>query len=151
MEAFLEGLRVLQNPRLFALAVLWSLGVWAWHASSFWVAFRAFGIDLGYDSALFVNAIVAFAVGVPAAPGFFGTFHAGARMGLGVYGVPAASTLAFAFGFHLGGFFPITFIGLYYAWKLGFSFREVETAEERVEEAVEEAHPEQVRSLESAE
>jgi len=141
LHAFLDGLKVFQSPRLLAMAVAWSLVVWAWQSLAFWVAFRAFGIEVGYDAALFVNAIVAFAVGVPAAPGFFGTFHAGAVMGLGVYGIPAASTLAFAFGFHLGGFFPVTFIGLYYAWRMGFSLKEVESAEEHVDEAVEEAHP----------
>jgi uncharacterized protein (TIRG00374 family) len=145
LEAFLDGLRVLRNPGLLLRAVVWSFGLWAWQSLAFWVAFRAFGIQLGYDSALFVNAIVGFAVGVPAAPGFFGTFHAGARMGLGVYGIPAAPTLAFAFGFHLGGFIPVTVIGLYYTWKLGISLKEVEDSEEKVEEAVEEAHPEATR------
>jgi uncharacterized membrane protein YbhN (UPF0104 family) len=142
LESFLDGLRVFQSPRLLSMAVAWSLVVWAWQSLAFWVALRAFGIDVGYDTALFVNATVGFMVGIPAAPGFFGTFHAGARMGLAVYGVAAAPTLAFAFGFHLGGFFPVTFIGLYYAWKLGFSFKEMGTSEEKVEKAVEEAHPE---------
>ena len=53
-------------------------------------------------------------------------------------------------GFHLGGFFPVTFIGLYYAWRLGLSVREVEASEERVEAAVEEAHPELTRSRREA-
>ncbi len=146
LEAFLEGLKVFQSPKLLLLAVFWSLVVWAWQALGFWVGFRAFGIHVGYDAALFVNATVAFLVGVPAAPGFFGTFHAGVKMGLAAYGIPAASTLAFAFGFHLGGFFPVTFIGLYYAWKLGLSLKEVETSEERVETAVEAAHFEDQRA-----
>lgn len=141
LEAFLDGLKVFQSPRLLFLAVTWSLATWAWHCLGFWVAFRAFGIHVGYDTAMFVNAIVGFAVGVPAAPGFFGTFHAGALMGLGVYGIPPARTLAFAFGFHLGGFVPVTLIGLYYAWRLGLSLKEVEGSEELVEAAVEEAHP----------
>lgn len=141
MEAFLDGLRLLQSPRLLLAAVVWTLAVWAWQALAFWVGFQAFGIHVGYDAALFTNAIVAFAVGIPAAPGFFGTFHMGARLALSVYGVPAASTLAFAFGFHLGGFIPVTVIGLYYAWQLGISLGEVEESEEKVEEAVEADHP----------
>lgn len=145
LEAFLDGLKVFQDPRLLFLAVAWSLATWAWHCLGFWVAFRAFGIHVGYDAAMFVNAIVGFAVGIPAAPGFFGTFHAGAVMGLGVYGVSPALTLAFAFGFHLGGFIPVTIIGLYYAWKLGLSLKEVERSEALVEAAVEEAHPDMIR------
>jgi uncharacterized protein (TIRG00374 family) len=147
LEAFLDGLKILRKPRLVFLAIVWTLGVWAWQSLAFWVAFKAFGIGVRYDAAVFVQAIVAFAVGIPAAPGFFGTFHAGARMGLGVYGVPAPSTLAFAFGFHLGGFIPVTLIGLYYAWRMGFSLGEVERSEERVEEAVEEAHPAKAGSV----
>jgi glycosyltransferase 2 family protein len=141
LVSFLDGLKVFQSPRLLLLAVAWSLATWAWQCLAFWVAFRAFGIHVGYDAAMFVNAIVGFAVGVPAAPGFFGTFHAGALMGLGVYGIQPAPTLAFAFGFHLGGFIPVTIIGLYYAWRLGLSVEEVEGSEERVEAAVEESHP----------
>lgn len=142
MEAFLEGLRVFQSPRLLLLALVWSLVIWAWQSLAFWVGFMAFGIQVSYAAALFVNAMVAFAVSVPAAPGFFGTFHAGARVGLGVFGVPAGPTLAFAVGFHLGGFIPVTLMGLYYAWRLGISLQEVEASEERVERAVESAHPE---------
>lgn len=142
LESFLDGLKVLQHPGLLALAVLWSLGVWAWHSLGFWMALRAFGFEVGYDAALFVNATVAFAVGLPAAPGFFGTFHAGAAAGLAVYGYTPAQAGAFAFGFHLGGFIPVTLIGLYFAWKLGFSFKDMETSETRVEQAIEDDHPE---------
>jgi uncharacterized protein (TIRG00374 family) len=141
LHSFLDGLKVFQSPKLLSLAIAWSMAIWAWQSLAFWVAMRAFGIDVGYDTALFVNATVGFMVGVPAAPGFFGTFHAGARMGLAVYGVAAAPTLAFAFGFHLGGFFPVTFIGLYYAWKLGFSFKELEASEERVEASAPDLDP----------
>ena len=42
-----------------------------------------------------------------------------------VYGIPAPETLAFAFGYHFGGFVPITLFGLYYAWKLGFSLKDI--------------------------
>jgi hypothetical protein len=140
LEAFLDGLRVLRTPRLLLPAVAWSFVVWAWQSLGFWVGFRAFGIQVGYDAALFTNAIVGFVVGVPSSPGFFGTFHWGAKLGLGVYGVPAPPTLAFAFGFHLGGFIPVTLLGLYYAWRLGLSVGEVGKSEARVEQEVELAH-----------
>ena len=116
--------------------------MWLWQSLSFWVAFRAFGIYVSYDVALFVNAAVALTVAAPAAPGFFGTFHAGVAAGLGVYGVPAAAATGLAFGFHLGGFIPVTLIGLFYAWRLGFSLGAAKESGTRVEEAVEKAHPE---------
>ena len=122
LEAFLQALKVLRDPVLLTKALLWSYAFWLWHTFSFWLGFRAFGIDLGFDAALFTMAVVGFAVAIPAAPGFFGTFQLGTDLALsGVYGVSEPTALAFSFGYHLGGFFPITIIGFYYAWRLGFS------------------------------
>jgi uncharacterized protein (TIRG00374 family) len=139
MEAFLEGLKVLQRPPLLVSAVLWSFWIWLVQSLSFWVAFRAFGIHVGFDVALFVNGTVALAVAVPAAPGFVGTFQTGVVGGLSVYGASGASAVALSLGFHFGGFIPVTLVGLYFAWKLGLSFGEVGRSEVEVEEAVEES------------
>ncbi len=125
-ESFLRALKVLRHPVLLTKAVVWSYVFWLWHGLSFWLGFKAFGIDLGFAAAVFTEAVVGFAVAIPAAPGFFGTFQLGVDLALGgVYGVAEPSALAFAFGYHLGGFFPITIIGLYYAWSIGFSVRDV--------------------------
>jgi hypothetical protein len=129
---------IMRNPRLLALGFAWTLGFWAWHGLSFWLAMLAFDIHTGFMSAIFTEALVGFGVALPAAPGFFGTFHFSANVALSeVYGVPEAQSLAFAFGYHFGGWVPITAIGLWYAWKLGLSLGDVGAAEERVERAVE--------------
>ncbi|TVP76370.1 MAG: UPF0104 family protein [Gemmatimonadales bacterium] len=136
LAAFLEGLEALRSPRLLGGALLWSFGFWGWNAVSFWLAMHAFGIQEGYITALFVQAIIALGVAVPSAPGFFGTFHAAAVVALvEVYGVGSGATLAFAFGYHLGGFIPVTLMGLWYAGRLGVSLKELGEAEEAVEEA----------------
>lgn len=143
LEAFLAGLTSMREPKLMTAAVAWSLLFWTWNCLGFWIGFRAFGIDASFFAAMFVNSIVAFAVAAPSSPGFFGTFHAGVKVALlGVYGVGEGETLAFAFGYHLGGFIPVTIIGLYYAWRLGLSLGEIERSEIRVEEEVERDHPE---------
>lgn len=142
LKAFLDGLGALQDPRLLVQAVAWSLFIWAWNSFGFWVAFRAFGIHLDMVAAVFVNSAVALFVAVPSAPGFFGTWHLAARVALSdIYGVPVSQALSYAVGFHLGGFFPVTLMGLYYAWRLGLSMGEVGGAETAVEEAVEAEHP----------
>jgi len=122
LESFLQALKVLRHPVLLIKAMAWSYAFWLWHGLSFWLGFKAFGIDVGFAAAVFTEAVVGIAVAIPAAPGFFGTFQLGAVLALsGVYGVAEPAALAFAFGYHLGGFFPITIIGLYYAWRIGFS------------------------------
>ena len=98
--------------------------MWAVQSLSFWIGFLAFDIHVSWDAALFTNGSVAFASTIPT-PGFFGTFHAAVTLALAdVYGVADATALGFAFGWHLGAFFPITIIGLWYARRLGVSIRQ---------------------------
>lgn len=141
VESFLHGLASLRDPGLLVRGLVWSLAIWAWNGVSFWLAFLAFGIGQGYFAALFVQAIIALGVAVPSAPGYFGTFHAAAVIGLTeVYGVGEGATLAFAFGYHLGGFFPVTLLGLWYAGRLGLSLGQLGHAEEAVESELHEEH-----------
>lgn len=138
LEAFLRGIQSLREPRLIVSALLWSLAIWGVGGLGFWLGFRAFGIDAPFHAALFLQSVVALAVSLPSAPGFFGTFEYGVRLGLvDVFGVEMNKAMGFAIGFHLGGFVPITLIGLYFVWRLGLTWRELEESEEVVERAVE--------------
>jgi len=126
LRSFLSAMGVLREPRLALSALVWTFVFWIWHTGSFWLGFRAFGVDAGFGAAMFTNAMVAFAVALPAAPGFFGTFQLGALIALNeVYGIAETPTLAFAFGYHIGGFLPITLLGLWYAARLGLSMSEL--------------------------
>lgn len=126
LESFLSGLEALRSPRLLGGALLWSFGFWAWNAVSFWLAFHAFGIEESYWTALFVQAVIALGVAVPSAPGFFGTFHAAAVIGLSeVHGIAEGPTLAFAFGYHIGGFVPVTLMGLWGLSTMGIRMRDL--------------------------
>jgi uncharacterized protein (TIRG00374 family) len=139
LATFLEGIAIVRDPKLLFLAFAWTVFFWSWNVVSFWLGMLAFGIDTGIVSAFFVQAVIGFGVAIPAAPGFIGTFHASAKFALSdVYGVAEPSSLAFAFGYHFGGWIPITAIGLWYAWRLGLTLGDVETATERVEEEADE-------------
>lgn len=143
LEAFLDGLAVLRQPRLLVYSALWSAAVWLVGAAAYWLGFLAFGLPVGFTGALFLQSLIALAVALPSAPGFFGIYEAGVRVGLvEIWGVELNPALSFAIGFHIGGFIPVTAIGLYYLWRLGLSLREVERSEALVEEAVEAEHPE---------
>jgi len=143
LESFIQGLGALRDLRLLAGALLWSVGFWAWNGVSFWLGMLAFGIEGGYAAALFVQAIVAIGVSIPAAPGFFGTFHAATVVALHeVYGAGEGATLAFAFGYHLGGFIPVTLMGLWYAGRLGLTLAQLGQADRVVESELDrELHP----------
>lgn len=133
LGSFLDSLAILRDPRLLTLGFAWSFFFWAFHAVSFWLGMLAFGIDTGYVSAVFTMSVVAFGVALPAAPGFLGTFQAAALFAVSdVYGAAAAPSLAFAFGYYLGGWLPITAIGLWYVWRLGLSLGDLGASEERL-------------------
>ena len=138
LESFLRGVAVLRNPRLALRASLWSLVLWLFNALGFYIGFLAFDIDLPFSAALFLQSAIALAVSIPSGPGFFGPFEAATRFVLvTMFGGDATHALAYAVGFHLAGFIPVTLIGLYYAWRLGMSLADVSATEEAVELEVE--------------
>jgi glycosyltransferase 2 family protein len=142
LEAFLAGLGSLRSPGLVAQVSFQTLLIWFINSLGFYFAFLAFDIHVPFAGALFMQSVISLAVSLPSTPGFFGQFEIAARIVLvDLFLIEVNKALGFALGFHIGGFIPVTLIGLYYAWRLGLSWREVEHAEETVEKAVERELP----------
>jgi len=133
LASFLGGLGALHRPAIFVRALAWSVFLWVWLAASIWLGLLAFGIrSPGFAGALFIQAVIGFAVAVPASPGFFGTFEAGALLGLGAYGIGRESIVGFAIGYHILTFLPVTLIGLWYLRSFGITLGDVERSERAV-------------------
>lgn len=125
VELAVSSLAVLRDGRRFAAILLWTILHWGTHALSFWLAFRAVGIEVPASAALFLQGIIAIGVAVPSSPGFFGVFEAAATVGLAVYGVPKDLAVSWALAYHLLTFVPITVIGAVYFARLGMNLRDV--------------------------
>lgn len=126
LSSFASGLGALGNTRLFLISLAWAIGQWLFLALSFLLAFRAFGItQVPFAGAVFLQSLIGLAVAIPSAPGFFGPFEAAAKVGLGLWDVPAGQAVSFAIGFHLGGFVPVTLMGIFYVSRLGLSWRTI--------------------------
>ena len=145
LEGFVDGLAALREWRLAVSALAWTFGLWLVQSFSLWLGFRAFDIELPFVAAVFLNTVLAFAASLPAAPGYFGTFHSAAKLVLvSVYGAPEAPAIAFATAWHLGSFFPITLMGLWQLRRLDMSFRDLRAAEpEEATEPKEAAEPQE--------
>lgn len=142
LETLLGSLAAVRDPVLVARIVGWSAFLWLVGALSYWVGLLAFDIRVPFTAALFLQSIVSFAVAVPSSPGFFGVFEFAVKKGLvGLWAVDPNRAIAYAVGFHLGGFIPVNLIGLYYLWRFGFSWSDVKAGERTVEEQVEETLP----------
>lgn len=129
--AFSSGLGVLRAPKRFASVFLWTLAHWLLNALAFWVGFRAVGISVPFSASLFIQGIIAIGVALPSAPGFFGVFEVAAKAGLAVYGVGPDRAVAWAIGYHILSFIPITVIGAAYFARLGMRMGELQSAGER--------------------
>jgi glycosyltransferase 2 family protein len=112
-EGVIAGLAVLTSPGRFATVLVWSLALWLVNASAFVACFRAFGLAVPPAGALLLQGLIGFGVALPSSPGFFGPFEAVTRATLAVYGVGADRAVSYAVAYHVGGFVPITLLGLY--------------------------------------
>ena len=126
--AFASGLGVLRTPGRFGAVMFWTTAHWLMNALAFWLGFKAVGIDAPFSAALFAQGIIAIGVAVPAAPGMVGVFEAVAQVALGVYGIDTGLATAWAIGYHIVSFIPITVIGAVYFVKLGLRMDELRSA-----------------------
>lgn len=129
--AFASGLSVLRAPRRFASVLGWTVLHWICNALAFWIGFKAVGIATPLSAAFFVQGIIAIGVAIPSAPGFFGVFEAIAKESLAVYGVGPDLAVAWAIGFHILSFIPITIMGAVYFARLGLKMGDLGSAAER--------------------
>jgi uncharacterized protein (TIRG00374 family) len=118
VEGLLSGLDALSSPSRFLAVSFWSVVLWLTGATSFWLGLEAFAIATPWSAALLLQSLLAFGVAVQLSPGFFGQWEAICRITLGLYAIAAGPAVSFALGFHLGGFLPITLLGM---WSLSRS------------------------------
>jgi glycosyltransferase 2 family protein len=133
---FAAGLSVLRSPGRFARVLFWATVHWLCNGFAFWLAFLAVGIHAPFGAALFLQGVIAIGVAAPAAPGFFGVFEFFGVLGLGLFGVGRAEATAWAIGYHLLSFAPITLIGAWYFIRMGMHLKDVKAVEEPVVSAV---------------
>jgi uncharacterized protein (TIRG00374 family) len=123
--AFGSGLSVLKDPRRSLIVFALALVGWLVNAASFWIAFKAVGIQAPFSAALFLQSLLAMAVAIPSAPGFFGVFEAGSKVALGVYAIGDTLAVSYALGYHLLSFIPITLIGFWYLGRMGLHLKDM--------------------------
>jgi uncharacterized membrane protein YbhN (UPF0104 family) len=109
---------------------MWALVGWLVNGTSFWIAFKAVGIEAPFSAALFLQSLLAFAVAAPSAPGFFGVFEASTKVALSVYAIDQTLAVSYALGYHLLGWIPITAIGFWYLGRMGLHLKDMSAGKE---------------------
>jgi uncharacterized protein (TIRG00374 family) len=124
IEGLRQGFAVLRSPGRLVAAVLWSLVHWLGGAASFYIAFAAFGIPVGFAGALLLQSLLAFGIAAPSTPGYFGIFELVVAAVLALFSVPADVSVAYGITYHITTFAPITLLGLWSLARTGLSVRE---------------------------
>ncbi len=119
IEGMRQGLVVLKSPARLAGVIAWSVVLWLVNALSFYLAFFAFDLPVSYTGAVVLQGVLAFGIAVPSAPGYVGPFEAVITAVLAIYGIGASQAVAYAVGYHLTTFVPITVLGVWSATRTG--------------------------------
>jgi len=121
---FLKHLRELflgiQSMRFAAVlpVILLSILIWIIYLLNIYFLQYAFNFNLDFIQILMILVFSYLALGVPAAPGMIGTYHAAIKFTIvDLFGLSSAQGNAFALVSHAYGYIFLTLIGLYYFMK----------------------------------
>jgi len=119
--SFLGGLHVSRRSADLFAVLLSSLLIWLSATLPIYLVLVGFGIHLPLTASFFIMVLLVFAVMVPAAPGYIGTYHLACYTGLAAFGLPDTESVSVALVIHGVGFFPVILAGLYHVWSQGVS------------------------------
>jgi len=123
VRSFSDGLRVIHNVKDLLWLMIISIALWLINVLWVWYTLEIFDFDLPISASLLVLVFIIFAVSIPSAPGYVGTFHGFVIAALVFMGINTDAARASAVVMHASNYIPITIIGLYYLWKSNFTLK----------------------------
>jgi hypothetical protein len=118
---FLAGVRLSRNSKHLLAILGSSLLIWISATLPIQLILYGFGIHLPLTVSFFIMVLLVFAVMVPAAPGYIGTYHLACYTGLAAFGLSDSQAVSIALVVHGVGFFPVILAGLLHVWQQGIS------------------------------
>lgn len=124
IDSFVDGLWIFDSWRCIATTFGLSMIIWLILAAAYLFVFYAVGIKCTLGIALFLIVALAFAVSIPSAPGFFGTFHWVGQQVLLLMGL-SGNIEAYVLIAHLMAYIPVVILGLFYLSVENISWKEL--------------------------
>lgn len=121
--SFLEGLSLAPGLSNLVLIFVCTALIWISATLPIHLVLRGFDIQLPLSASFFIMVLLVFAVMVPSAPGYVGTYHVACYTGLAAFRLPDSQAVSIALVIHGVGFFPVIMAGLYHLWSGGLSLR----------------------------
>lgn len=143
IDSFFHGLSVLRNPLDALAALVCSVVAWLFEAAMYLTLALAFanlvpeiqnrlvqiagpvtpelGIEKTYSVFMLMTAFANLLATIPSTPGYFGVLDAPIKGTLTLFGVEPNLAASYTLVLHLALIVPVTLLGLFYAWRAGFS------------------------------
>lgn len=137
-QNFRNGLGVLREGKVLAIAFLLSLPMWGALVLTVSCAFVALDLHLPVDAGAITLVIMAIGTMIPSAPGFIGTLQYAGTLALRLYDVDPSAAFSVTLLYHAIQWFPITLIGLVFFWQQHMSIRAVRGLDGGDKEPIEE-------------
>lgn len=123
--AFLQGFKLSGNYRHLMMILFSSALIWISATVPIHLILLGFGIHLPLTASFFIMVLLVFAVMLPAAPGYIGTYHLACYTGLVAFNIQPTQAAAISLVIHGVGFFPVIIAGFYHLWSGGISLSQV--------------------------
>lgn len=131
LHSFIDGLQGIGDAAQMLRILGYSFFLWGVIASIFALGFVACDLPVPLATGgLTLVTIVAGAVSAPSAPGFIGTFQAGAILALGLFGIDRADAVPYSFVVWAAQWLGQIVLGVVFLLRENISFREVASVEE---------------------
>jgi uncharacterized protein (TIRG00374 family) len=124
-ESFIAGLGVLADRSALLPVVLLSIPVWGFATLGVYYCFQAIDMQLPFMASVVLIVLMSLGSMIPSAPAYIGTLQYACILGLAIYSIDKSYALAFSTLYHATQFFPITLVGLYYAWRSSIRYSDV--------------------------
>lgn len=111
LETFASGISF-SSPPLLLRTLIMSLLIWGFALWPVDLILRSFGISLPLPGSMLILVFLVFAVMIPAAPGYLGTFHLACVYGLKAFRVGNEAAMGVAIVLHAINFFPVICAGV---------------------------------------
>jgi len=128
IRSFTVGINFIHGLSAYIMISILTLLIWAAYIYAVLAMMHAMNFDtiydLGFFSATVVMVFTCFAIMIPAAPGYVGTFHQIGKQSLMLFQVDDGHALGYVIVFHAVHYVAVTGLGLFYFLKNNLTLRE---------------------------
>lgn len=121
--SLISGFLFIRYPKSYLPILFLTLSIWLSYATSTYLTFYAFNINLNFFDANLILTLMSFAMTLPLPGNSAGTFHFFTKTALvSIYGINAEVALGYATVSHLLGLVGLLIIGFYFSVKENYKF-----------------------------